>query len=79
MTPKSAFSSFATKSKDIEKGVSVVITSNPKHKDSDDFIPLVDLESANRSHLNLSIGPHNSNSTFRSEPDLCHHETQAQD
>lgn len=53
-TPKSpsVFASLSSK-KDGERGVSVQLSSKTKNGDVDDFIPLVNLETVNGSHLEL--------------------------
>lgn len=78
-TPKATFSGRSDKKfKDVERtGGSVQLSSKLKHEDGDDFLPLVNLESANRSHLDLATGPHSSpgSSTYKGEEPqfvMCH-------
>jgi len=75
---KSPFASLSNKKPDIEKGGSHV-SSRPKDKDTDDFIPLVDIVSVNHSNLDLSTGSHDSpSSTMRGKSEfvMCHTEGQ---
>lgn len=75
----SAFASYSGK-KDTERGgASTQLSTKPKHDDIDDFVPLVDLESVNHSHMDLSTGPHsttNSSMHRKSVPAMGHEEGQ---